>query len=181
MSRVPNVLSVLRCFAVLAVAILLLFDGEWTRAAALSVFVAAALTDYLDGYLARRFSAESGFGRMMDHIADKLLVVVTLLMLTADGTITGTNALAAALIIMRELAISGLREHVAPKGIVIPASMAGKWKTIVQLVAIAVLIAVPLLPLPVFGAYAGLALLWFATALTLVSGAQYVWGARGAI
>lgn len=179
-AKIPNLLSALRCLAVLALAVLLLEPDGWPRWTALIVFVAAALTDWLDGRIARAYDVVSGFGRMLDSIADKLLVGVTLLMLAAVGTISGVHAIAAALILIREIAISGLREHLGPKGIVIPASMAGKWKTTVQLLALAGLIAAPLTPIPVIALYAGLALLWIATLLTIISGAQYAWGARRA-
>lgn len=175
MRHVPNTLSVLRCLAVLVLAVLMLDPG--TRLAALLVFVAAAVTDWFDGYLARRFDVVSDFGRMLDPIADKLLVAVALLMVAADGTIAGVHVLAAALILMREFAISGLREHLAPQGIIVPASLAGKAKAMAQMVALALLIAAPLVPVPGVAAV-GLAVLWIAAALTVLSGAQYAWGAR---
>jgi CDP-diacylglycerol--glycerol-3-phosphate 3-phosphatidyltransferase len=177
--NLPTLLTWVRVVGVVALAVLLTsFDG--VRGWALLVFVVAAVTDFLDGYLARAWNQTTPFGRMLDSIADKLLVGVTLLVLCAEGTITGVNALAAALILMREIAISGLREHLGEKGVVIPASMAGKWKTTVQLVALAALIAAPLTPFPQVSLWAGLILLWGASALTIWSGWEYAWGARGA-
>lgn len=176
MRHIPNTLSVLRCLAVLVLAVLLVAE---LRGAALVVFVAAAVTDWFDGYLARRFEVVSEFGRMLDPIADKLLVAVTLLMLAADGTVPGVHVLAGVLILVREIAISGLREHLAPRGIKVPVSRAAKWKATAQMVALATLIAVPLVPVSLFS-LAALGLLWLAAALTVVSGVNYGWGARKA-
>ncbi|MBJ3776835.1 CDP-diacylglycerol--glycerol-3-phosphate 3-phosphatidyltransferase [Acuticoccus mangrovi] len=180
MHIVPNILTVLRCLAVIVVAVLLVPPLGPQLWPAFVIFVLAAVTDWFDGYIARTFQVTSDFGRMLDSIADKLLVAVTLLTLVAAGLIPGWHAIAAAVILYREIAISGLREHLGPKGIVIPPSMAGKLKTTVQLVAIAALIAAPLTPLPRIALWSGLALLWIAAALTIISGVQYAWGARTA-
>lgn len=177
---VPTLLTWIRVVGVLVFAVLMLWPWGSARGWALAIFVIAAATDFLDGYLARAWNQVTPFGRMLDSIADKLLVGVTLLVLCAEGTITGFNALAATLILFREIAISGLREHLAEKGIVIPASLAGKWKTTVQLAALAVLIAAPITPFPVVVLWIGLILLWGAAGLTLWSGAEYAWGARTA-
>lgn len=177
--NIPTILTWVRVVGVIVFAILLT-SVEGVRGWAFVVFVVAAATDFLDGYLARAWNQTTPFGRMLDSIADKLLVGVVLLVLCAEGTITGVNALAAAAILMREIAISGLREHLGEKGLVIPASMAGKLKTTVQLVALAALLAAPLTPFPVVSLWAGLILLWAAAALTLWSGGEYAWGARHA-
>jgi CDP-diacylglycerol--glycerol-3-phosphate 3-phosphatidyltransferase len=178
--NVPTLLTWVRVFGVLVFAVLLVWPGGGLRGWGLAVFAVSAATDFLDGRLARAWNQVTPFGRMLDSIADKLLVGVTLLVLAADGTIGGVHALAAILILYREIAISGLREHVAEKGVVIPASPAGKWKTTVQLVALAALIATPLMPFPVVAQGAGLVLLWAAAALTLWSGLEYAYGARHA-
>ena len=142
----PNILSLFRCVAVLVVAALIVWPGGSARAAALAIFAVAAATDWLDGWIARRFHMTSELGRVLDIIADKLLVAVVLVMLCAEGTVAGINALAVALILAREIGISGVREHLAARDVVIPASLAGKWKTTAQLVAIVVLLAAPLAP-----------------------------------
>lgn len=178
--NIPTFLTWVRVAGVLVFAVLIAWPSSDQRVAALIVFLLAAATDWLDGYLARTWNQTTAFGRMLDSIADKLLVGTTLLMLCAEGTITGLNALAAALILIREIAISGLREHLGEKGILVPVSMAGKWKTTVQLIALAALIAAPLTPFPVVALWAGLVILWGAAVLTVVSGAQYAWGARHA-
>ncbi|RAI03851.1 CDP-diacylglycerol--glycerol-3-phosphate 3-phosphatidyltransferase [Acuticoccus sediminis] len=176
--NLPTILTSFRCLAVLAIAVVLVWPFGEHRVLALILFVVAAATDWLDGYLARALNQITSFGRMLDSIADKMLVSVTLLMLCAEGSITGLHALAAALILTRETAIAGLREHLASQEVVVPASMLAKWKTTVQLVALAVLIAAPIMPFPVIAKSAGLAILWVAMVMTVVSGAQYVWGTR---
>ncbi|WP_420394356.1 CDP-diacylglycerol--glycerol-3-phosphate 3-phosphatidyltransferase [Acuticoccus sp.] len=177
--NIPTALTTFRCVAVLAIAVALLWPFGALRGVALVLFVAAALTDWFDGYLARRWRQVTPFGRMLDSIADKMLVAVVLLVLCADGTIEGLNALAAAMILTREIAIAGLREHLAAQSVVVASTLLAKWKTTVQLVAIAVLIGAPLTGLPVIATSVGLAILWVATLMTVVSGVQYAAATRG--
>lgn len=179
MSLIPNILTIARCVAVLAIAVL--FASPWgvPRTAVLLIFIVAAATDYVDGYVARALNATSPFGRMLDSIADKLLIGTTLLMLCADGTIGGLNALAAALILMREIAISGLREHLGGRGVVMSPTLFAKWKTTVQMVAIVALLGAPLTAVPNVFEVVALILLWAAMVMTLVSGWQYVSATRG--
>lgn len=172
----PNVLTYLRLLAVPVVAATLFFDrsdtGRWLG---LAIFAAASVTDWLDGYIARRRGQESALGRMLDPIADKLLVATVLLIMIHDGTIAGWHIWAAIVILCREILVSGLREFLAEFGVKVPVTPLAKWKTTVQMVAIAVLLAgsagEKLLP----GlAAAGLALLWVAAVLTLWTGLGYV-------
>ncbi|MDP4021335.1 CDP-diacylglycerol--glycerol-3-phosphate 3-phosphatidyltransferase [Methylobacterium sp. NEAU 140] len=163
--------------AAVPVMVALLFwpDSTAARLTALGVFVAAAITDYLDGYVARVLAQSSALGRMLDPIADKLLVAACLLMLTADRTIAGPSIWAAIVILCREVLVSGLREYLAELKVGVPVSRIAKWKTTVQLVALGFLVAGPagetLLP----GTEAiGLALLWLAAALTLWTGWDYM-------
>jgi cardiolipin synthase (CMP-forming) len=146
----------------------------WVRWLALAVFVAAAITDFVDGYLARAWGQQSSLGRMLDPIADKLLVSSCLLMLAAEETIRGWTLLAAVIILCREILVSGLREYLAELQVSIPVSRLAKWKTTWQLVAVGFLIAgeagdrvVPLVT-PV-----GLALLWLSALMTLYTGWDY--------
>lgn len=177
---VPNILTAARCLSVIVIVVLLIWPWGPLMTGALVVFGLSALTDWLDGRIARAFNLVSDLGRMLDHIADKLLVGITMLALCAIGVIDGLNVLAAALILTREIAISGLREHLAPRGIVVPASNLGKWKTTFQMVALAALMASPLAPFELVARIAALLILWVAMGMTLVSGFQYVWGTRKA-
>jgi cardiolipin synthase len=175
----PNVLTYGRIAAVPIVAALLFLSdilemGVWLRWPALVVFALAAITDYFDGYLARSWNQISKLGRMLDPIADKLLVAVCLLMLAADGTIRGWSIWAAIVILMREILVSGLREYLAGVQVSVPVSRLAKWKTVLQLLAIGFLVAGvagdAVLP---GNTLIGLTLLWLSALLTLYTGWDY--------
>jgi cardiolipin synthase (CMP-forming) len=172
----PNVLTYGRLVAVPAVVVLLFWpEDRWSRWAALAIFIAAAITDYLDGYFARAYAQQSALGRMLDPIADKLLVAACLLMLVADGTIRHSALWAAIVILCREILVSGLREFLAELKVSVPVSRVAKWKTTLQLVALGFLIAGPagesVLPGTIF---VGTGLLWVAAVLTLYTGWDYL-------
>jgi cardiolipin synthase (CMP-forming) len=144
------------------------------RWVALAVFIAAAITDFLDGYYARIWDQHSAFGRMLDPIADKLLVASCLLMLAADGIIHGWTLWAAIVILCREILVSGLREYLAALRVSVPVTKLAKWKTTVQLVAIGFLLAGDagdeVLP---YTTQIGLALLWISALVTMYTGYDY--------
>jgi CDP-diacylglycerol--glycerol-3-phosphate 3-phosphatidyltransferase/cardiolipin synthase len=174
---VPNILTYLRILAVPAiVAILFWSRDDAMRWWAFAFFVAAAITDYFDGYLARAWHQYSAIGRMLDPIADKLLVAAALLMLVSDETINSWSLWAAIIILCREILVSGLREFLAELRVSVPVTKVAKWKTATQLVAIGVLIAGPagdaLLP-EGWTLTIGLSLLWIAAGLTLYTGWDY--------
>ncbi|WP_088347820.1 MULTISPECIES: CDP-diacylglycerol--glycerol-3-phosphate 3-phosphatidyltransferase [Rhodomicrobium] len=173
---VPNLLTYARLVAVPTLAgVLFFFEGETARWLALAVFVFAGVTDFLDGYIARAWSQQSPLGRMLDPIADKLLVGAALMLLVADQTISGWSIWAALIILSREILVSGLREFLAELNVRVAVSRLAKWKTTVQMVAIGVLLAgnagrglcdcstVDI----------GLVLLWVAAMLTLYTGFDY--------
>jgi CDP-diacylglycerol---glycerol-3-phosphate 3-phosphatidyltransferase len=172
----PNILTYGRLAAVPAVVGLLFWPHEdGARWPALAIFIAAGVTDYFDGYFARLYKQQSALGRMLDPIADKLLVSSCLLMLAADGTIEGWSLLAAIVILCREILVSGLREFLAELKVGVPVSSVAKWKTTLQLVAVGFLIAGPagerILPGTTM---IGLVLLWVAALLTLYTGWDYL-------
>jgi cardiolipin synthase len=148
--------------------------GDWLRWTALFFFIAAALTDYLDGYVARAWEQSSALGRMLDPIADKLLVGASLLMLAADETIRGWTLLAGVIILCREILVSGLREFLAELNVSVPVTRLAKWKTFAQLLAIGFLIAGEagdtVFP---YTTMTGIFLLWAAALLTLYTGWDY--------
>jgi cardiolipin synthase len=146
----------------------------WLRWVAVAIFIAAGVTDYLDGYYARIWNQQSAFGRMLDPIADKLLVASCLLMLAADGIIHGWSLWAAIVILCREILVSGLREYLAALRVSVPVTKLAKWKTTVQLVAIGFLLAGPAGDevVPVVSMI-GLALLWASAILTMYTGYDY--------
>jgi len=148
--------------------------GLWLRWVALFVFITAGLTDVLDGYVARAWGQQSSFGRMLDPIADKLLVSSCLLMLAADGTIRGWALWAAIVILCREILVSGLREYLAELRVKVQVTRLAKWKTFLQLLAVGFLIAGEAgdLILPITSLI-GLMLLWLSALLTLYTGWDY--------
>lgn len=175
----PNLLTYGRCVAVPLVAACLFWSdilegGLWLRWLALALYIVAAVTDFFDGYLARVWSQQSAIGRMLDPIADKLLVSTSLLMLASDGTIRGWSLWAAIVILCREILVSGLREFLAELRVSVPVTRLAKWKTTAQLVAVAVLLAGPAADKLVPGiTLFGLILLWIAALLTLYTGWDY--------
>ena len=145
---------------------------RWT---ALGIYAAAAITDFFDGYLARAWKLQSSLGRMLDPIADKLLVAAILLKLSADGTIHGFSLWAAIIILCREILVSGLREYLAELRVPVPVTAVAKWKTTAQMIALGFLIAGPAGQAVLPGSIAtGLVLLWVAAILTLYTGWDYM-------
>ena len=145
------------------------------RWSAFALFVLAGLTDWLDGYLARAWEQQSTLGRMLDPIADKLLVGAVLMMLVHDNTITGWSIWAAIIILVREILVSGLREFLAELNVKIHVTQLAKWKTTMQMIALAVLLAGPAAEKIVPGIMTGgLVILWIAALLTLWTGYDYL-------
>ena len=155
--------------------------SEYTNWVALTIFLAACITDFFDGYLARVWSQQSSLGQMLDPIADKLLVGAALVMLVANGTIRSWAIWAAIIILSREILVSGLREYLAELRVKVAVTKLAKWKTTVQMVALGFLIAGEagdrvLLGLTSFDGLAmniGLVLLWIAALVTLYTGYDY--------
>ncbi len=171
----PNLLTYGRILAIPALVALLYWPkDDWVRWIALAIYVMAAVTDFLDGWIARAWSQQSAIGRMLDPIADKLLVCALLLMLVADGTIHGWSLWAAIVILCREILVSGLREFLAELKVSVPVSQIAKWKTTAQLLALGFLVAGPagdkVLP-P--NTQIGIVMLWVAAALTIYTGWDY--------
>jgi len=183
----PNILTYARIAAIPVVvgcifAQSILDYPLWLRWVAVAVFIAAAVTDYLDGYYARIWNQQSAFGRMLDPIADKLLVASCLLMLAADGIIHGWSLWAAIVILCREILVSGLREYLAALRVSVPVTKLAKWKTTMQLVAIGFLLAGDAGDLVVSAlstqlgplvTQLGLFLLWASAIFTIYTGYDY--------
>jgi CDP-diacylglycerol--glycerol-3-phosphate 3-phosphatidyltransferase/cardiolipin synthase len=172
----PNVLTYLRILAVPALVVsLTLVEGDSGRWLAFALFVSASLTDWLDGYLARMWAQQSTLGQMLDPIADKLLVGAALIMLVHDRTIDGFSVWAAVIVLCREILVSGLREFLASLNVTVRVTRLAKWKTAVQMVALAVLLIAPAM-VPYHGEAAtfGIGCLWAAALLTLWTGYDYL-------
>ncbi len=167
--NIPNALTLLRILAVPVVVVALLGEAPNGDLLAGIVFAAAAFTDGLDGYIARRKGDVTTFGKLMDPLADKLLIVAALVSLV---TLDRLEAWIAMVIIARELAVTALRSLAAEQGVVIAASWLGKLKTALQIAAVIALIAVDPAPLGVD------LLVYAAVAVTVISGADYFFGLR---
>lgn len=170
----PNLLTLARIAAIPPAVALFYVPWAWADWVLLGLFLSAAFTDWLDGHLARALKQESAFGRFLDPIADKLLVMALLFMLAATGRLPDLSVVPGVMILLREILISGLREFLAGVGVSLRVSGLAKWKTAVQMVAVALLIVgshgTEALPLHHWGA-AGL---WVAGVLTVVTGWSYL-------
>ncbi len=177
----PNLLTYGRIVAVPLLVLCFFLEGklqssDFARWSALGIFIVASITDYFDGYLARAWQQTSTIGRMLDPIADKLLISTCLLLLAADTdrTIAGWSLWAAIIILCREILVSGLREYLAELKVSVPVTQLAKWKTAVQMIAIGFLLAGPagdkIIP---YITETGIFLLWVAAILTMYTGYDY--------
>ncbi|MEZ5815071.1 MAG: CDP-diacylglycerol--glycerol-3-phosphate 3-phosphatidyltransferase [Alphaproteobacteria bacterium] len=168
---IPNILTLGR-MALLPVMIALFFlPMEWAAWTCLGLYAIGAVTDFLDGWIARRFNQQSEFGAMIDPISDKVFVVTIMLMLVAAGRIDGLMVLSVVVIIVREFIVSGLREYLGPKGVKLPVTNLAKWKTTLQMAALGFLIVGPYMFLATLIGNIALA---GAAVLTLITGWGYL-------
>ena len=174
--NIPNILTVLRVLLIPIIVLLFYLPFKWSYLAASAVFAFAAVTDWLDGYLARRLKQSTPFGAFLDPVADKLMVAVALVLLVEEHANLWLT-LPAAIIIGREIVISALREWMAELGARahVAVSSLGKWKTTAQMVALIILLVNP--PLMTIWVGTGYALLIIAAGLTLWSMVNYLMAA----
>ena len=177
MKSLPNILTISRIAAIPGIIALIVFlEGAVGIWLAFSAYTYACITDFFDGYLARAWHQQSSLGRFLDPIADKLLVASVLLVLVGIDRIEGLTVLPAAVILCREILVSGLREFLAEVDVSVPVSQLAKWKTLVQMLALGFLIVGPYGPdfilLSTFeiGVYG----LWVAAFFTLFTGSDYL-------
>jgi cardiolipin synthase len=168
---VPNIITIARIAAIIPIAALVMSGDPTARAIALALYIAAAASDWVDGYLARAWNQYSDLGRMLDPIADKILVIILIAVLAWDRSLSALDLVPAIAILFRETFIPGLREFLGNKTVVLPVSRLAKWKTTIQLVALGLVLAETILP--------GLglvsdAVLWIAGAITLWTGWTYL-------
>ena len=183
MLTLPNLLTLSRIFAV-PVLVGLLWWPDWPLGYGLAyaMYCLMGITDYFDGYVARAQGAVSKLGIFLDPIADKIMVAAVILVLAGRGVVVGIHLVAALIILVREIAVSGLREFLAGVQVSMPVSRLAKWKTTFQMLALGVLILVPALPgwaVPFTGGWAtpervGIITLWIAALLTLITGWDYL-------
>lgn len=173
-TNLPNLLTYFRIALVPAIVICFYIEGDKAHWIALTLFVVAGITDFFDGYLARAWEQQSNLGRMLDPIADKLLVAVVLIALTWQDVIAGFSLWAAIIILCREILVSGLREFLAELRVSVPVTQLAKWKTAIQMVALAFLLAGTAGDKIVPGVTEmGITLLWAAAILTIYTGFDY--------
>ena len=179
LTDLPNVLTLSRIAAIPIIAVMTALHTPTGHLIACIVFAAAGITDYLDGRLARDRSQTSDVGRMLDPIADKLLVGAALMLLAGQGRLTSWGLYPAIIILLREILVSGLREYLAGLRVGLPVTALAKWKTGFQMGALGTLLAgndtailIHLSFLPVV--FIGEAMLWVAAVLTLVTGWDYL-------
>ncbi len=179
LTDLPNMLTLSRIAVIPVIVLLVAIGAPWSALTASLLFGAAGITDYLDGRLARDMMQLSDFGRMLDPIADKLLIGATLMALVGFGHLPGLGIYPAIVIMLREILVSGLREYLAEIRVGLPVTKLAKWKTGVQMVALGLLLAgnegaklvwLGWLPMDWIGA----TLLWTAAVLTLVTGWDYL-------
>jgi cardiolipin synthase len=179
MTDLPNLLTISRIAVIPLLVLLVAIRSPGTDFAAWIVFGLAGITDYFDGKLARERKQTSDLGRMLDPIADKLLVAAALMMLAGTGRLGVAGLYPAIVIMLREILVSGLREYLAGVKVGLPVTNLAKWKTGFQMGALgsllagdhsAVIIGIPWLPVELIGGI----MLWVAAALTLLTGWDYL-------
>jgi cardiolipin synthase len=175
MLTLPNILTLSRILAV-PILVFLLWPqpGRIDYAFAFGLYALMAITDYFDGYLARAQGTVSKLGVFLDPIADKIMVAAVILMLVLTDDVSGFATIAALIILLREIAVSGLREFLAGAQVSVPVSQLAKWKTTFQLVSLGAIILGGALPQWQWVAQVGLFSLWAAAGLTLITGWDYL-------
>jgi cardiolipin synthase len=175
MLQLPNALTILRILLVPVFAITFYLHGDAARIVSFVIFCIAGASDVLDGLAARKLRASSELGRMLDPIADKILVAVALTMLVAKHVVEGSALIPALVILAREILVSGLREFLATAAVSVPVTRVAKMKTVLQMIAIGAMILGPIIDKIVPGTldFADM-LLWVAAALTVYTGFVYL-------
>lgn len=174
MTSLPNLLTLSRILAIPAICAAFYLPGAWSAWLPLGLFIAAGVTDWFDGYFARKWGQMSDLGRFLDPVADKLLVAAVILMLIAFERIDRITCVAAVVIMCREITVTGLREFLAELRVKVPVSRLAKWKTTVQLIALGILIVGDEGPSFVPVKLIGEIMLWVAALLTLYTGWDYL-------
>ena len=176
MYNLPNLLTISRIVVIPVIFLTIYIHSAWWYLIGGSLFIIAAITDYLDGYLARSRNELSAFGRLLDPIADKLLVVSALMIIVANGLVDNISYIPVVVILCREILVSGLREFLSEVRVGLPVTRLAKWKTGFQMTALSVLLMSPAKFFNVIeGFWVGLGTvcLWVASVLTFITGYQY--------
>jgi cardiolipin synthase len=173
-TSLPNLLTLSRILVIPPIVALFFFDSPFWQWVALGLYAAACLTDFFDGYVARSMGQISRFGRFLDPVADKLLVASVIFMLVVTDRLTGIAVLPGLVILIREILVSGLREHLASVDIGVPVSRLAKWKTTIQMFALGFLIVHDAAPVWIPAVRIGEIGVWIAAILTMITGYDYL-------
>ena len=179
MYNLPNLLTISRIIVIPVIFLAIYIHTAWWSLLTAVLFIVAAVTDYLDGYLARSRNETSAFGRLLDPIADKLLVVSALLIIVANHLVDEISYIPVCIIMCREILVSGLREFLAEVKVGMPVTRLAKWKTAVQMTALSMILVSAVssaYPENMFVSVVGVVgeiLLWIAGVLTFITGYQY--------
>ena len=173
LSSLANKLTLGRIVIIPAILFLLMIPQVWAAWTALGLYTLAAITDWLDGYVARRENKVTRLGQFLDPIADKLLVAGVILLLVASKQIDGITIIPAVIILLREVAVSGLREFLAGIRVSVPVSKLAKWKTTIQLFALGFFIVGRYAPASIPSTTIGDVGLWLAGGITLITAWDY--------
>ncbi|MCM1001250.1 MAG: CDP-diacylglycerol--glycerol-3-phosphate 3-phosphatidyltransferase [Wolbachia endosymbiont of Melophagus ovinus] len=168
--NLPNLLTISRALAVPAIILSFYIENKYANLITISIFIFACITDFFDGYLARAWKVQSKFGRLFDPIADKLIVVSTIMMLIYKHKVNDYTIIPSVVIVCREILVSGLREFLIATNVSLPVSKAGKIKTFLQMLAVVALIIDDY----EITQYIGAICLWVAAIITMWSGYNYV-------
>ncbi|MBV0899360.1 MAG: CDP-diacylglycerol--glycerol-3-phosphate 3-phosphatidyltransferase [Wolbachia endosymbiont of Fragariocoptes setiger] len=168
--NLPNILTISRVLAIPAIILSFYIKDRHANLITILIFIFACITDFFDGYLARTWKVQSRFGRLFDPIADKLVIVSTIIMLIYNNKINDLTIIPSIVIICREILISGLREFLITANISLPVSKEGKIKTFLQMIAVIALI----LDDYQSAQYLGVVCLWVAATITIFSGYNYI-------
>lgn len=174
LTNLPNLLTLSRILVIPPIVALLYVDGDMPRWIALGLYAVACVTDFFDGYIARSMGQISKLGRFLDPVADKLLVAAVIFMLVATERISGVVVLPALVILIREILVSGLREHLASLSVRVPVSRLAKWKTMIQMFSLGFLIVHDASPAWIPSVWIGEIGVWAAAILTLITGYDYL-------
>ncbi|MCF8467512.1 MAG: CDP-diacylglycerol--glycerol-3-phosphate 3-phosphatidyltransferase [Sneathiella sp.] len=174
LSSLPNLLTLSRIVVIPLLLAALYLPGDLSSWVPLGLFIAAGITDFFDGYFARRYRQTSNLGKFMDPVADKILVASVLLFLVGIGRIGGWDLIPAVIILCREIMVSGLREYLAELRVGMPVSKLAKWKTTAQIFALCFLLGGPAVADYFDATLIGQILLWLAGSLTVWTGYDYL-------
>ncbi len=172
LKNIPNFLTILRIVLIPSIILCVELENEKYHWIALTLYVTACFSDFFDGYLARKFDIESNFGRFLDPIADKILVVSVLIILIAKDLITGVFVYPALIIILREIIVSGLRDFFLHSSKTLLVTNLAKWKTLIQMSSLGFLIVQNNFETKLI-LYIGNLGLTFASAITIYTGYIY--------